>query len=129
MRHLFNIINMGYITHMKKVKVIFKKKYISILEKLLRLNIISNFTIKKYVILIELRYFMNKPLFSFLLKSKPGNKLYNKISYFYTKKYNYHSTLTLFSTSVGILTKEESIYKNMGGEFLCEILFLKNNFK
>jgi len=48
---------------------------------------------------------------------------------FIKKKKSYHSNfcitnLSLFFTSKGLLTEEEAIFKNVGGEFLVDILFL-----
>ena len=63
MEKLFNVLNIGYITNSSEVKVIFKKKYIFVLEKLLKINCIKSYTFDKNFIHISLRYYNNKPLF------------------------------------------------------------------
>lgn len=122
MEKLFNIINVGYMTNSLIVKVKFKKKYFFILEKLLKLNCIDSFTFNKNFIFIKLRYFQNKPLFFFLIKSTNGNKIFNK--FFKNIKNSYSSNLSLFFTDKGFLTLEETFFKKIGGEFVVDILFL-----
>lgn len=125
MHKLFNELNIGYSINSSVVKVVFKKKYIFLLEKLLRINCISSFTIKDNFIYVKLRYFKNKPLFSFLIKSRGGNKIYKKIKVKTDKNMkNVYSNLSLFFTSHGLLTTEELFYKNIGGEHVVDILFL-----
>ena len=122
MEKLFNIINVGYMTNSLIVKVKFKKKYFFILEKLLKLNCIDSFTFNKNFIFIKLRYFQNKPLFFFLIKSTNGNKIFNK--FFKNIKNSYSSNLSLFFTDKGFLTLEETFFNKIGGEFVVDILFL-----
>jgi ribosomal protein S8 len=122
MENLFNSLNLGYITNTSVVKISLKKKYILILEKLLRLNCINGYSIEANFVFVKLRYFQNKPLFFFSMKSKNGNKIYKKKTSFHS---NFCITnLSLFFTSKGLLTKEEAVFKNVGGEFLVDILFL-----
>lgn len=109
-------------TNSSEVKVIFKKKYIFILEKLLNLNCIQSFTFNENFIFIKLRYYKNKPLFFFLLKSKGGNKIYKKFSK--NLEYSHHSSLSLFFTDKGLLTLQETFFKKVGGEHIVDILFL-----
>jgi ribosomal protein S8 len=122
MEKLFNVLNIGYMTNAQKVKVVFKKKYIFILEKLLKINCIQGFTFDENFIFIKLRYYKNKPLFFFLMKSKSGNKIYKN----FIKKLDsaYHLNLSLFFTDKGLLTIEETFLKKVGGEFVVDILFL-----
>lgn len=122
MEKLFNVLNMGYITNSSNVKIVFKKKYIFILEKLLRINCIQGFTFDENFIFIKLRYYKNKPLFFFLMKSKGGNKIYKK--FLKTFKPSQHSNLSIFFTDKGLLTLEETFFKKVGGEHLVDILFL-----
>ena len=65
MEKLFNALNIGYITNSSEVKVVFNKKFILILEKLLKINCIESFTFDENFIFIKLRYYKNKPLFFF----------------------------------------------------------------
>jgi hypothetical protein len=122
MEKLFNIINVGYMTNSLIVKVKFKKKYFFILEKLLKLNCIDSFTFNNNFIFIKLRYFQNKPLFFFLIKSTTGNKIFKK--FFKNIKNSYSSNLSLFFTDKGLLTLEETFFNKIGGEFIVDILFL-----
>lgn len=128
MNKLFNIVNIGYSINSLFVKVPFKKKYIYILEKLLKINCIASYNIKKDYIIITLRYYKNKPLFNFLIVSSGGNKVYKKciIKDKNNLKFS-NSTLSLFFTSYGLLTQEEIFYKNTGGEHLVDIVFLNTN--
>jgi hypothetical protein len=124
MEKLFNILNMGYLTNASQVKVCFKKKYIFILEKLLKINCIKSYTFDKNFIYISLRYYKNKPLFFFLIKSKGGNKMYKK--FFENAEYSKQivSNLSLFFTDKGLLTLQETFLKKVGGEHIVDILFL-----
>lgn len=122
MEKLFNILNVGYLTNSFEVKVVFKKKYIYILEKLLKINCIQSFTFDENFIFIKLRYYKNKPLFFFLIKSKSGNKIYKK--FFDKFTFSYNSSLSLFFTHKGLLTLEETFFKKVGGEHVVDILFL-----
>jgi hypothetical protein len=123
MDKLFNIINVGYATNSSEVKVVFKKKYIFVLEKLLKLNCIDNYIINKDFILIKLRYFQNDPLFFFSIRSKAGNKMYKKFSSS-SKNLNFSSNLSLFFTNKGLLTGEELFFNKLGGEHIVDVLFL-----
>jgi len=123
MEKLFNILNMGYATNAFEVKVPFKKKYIFILEKLLKINCIKSYTFDKNSFLIKLRYYRNKPLFFFLMKSKSGNKIY-KSFFKNTEQVHQASVLSLFFTDKGLLTLQETIFNKIGGEHVVDILFL-----
>lgn len=123
MEKLFNAINMGYITNSSEVKVVFKKKFIFVLEKLLKINCIKSFTFDENFIFIDLRYYKNKPLFFFLVKSKRGNKMYKGFS----KNVDYSkqiANLSLFFTDKGLLTTQETFFKKVGGEHIVDIIFL-----
>jgi len=109
-------------TNTSIVKISLKKKYILVLEKLLKLNCINGYSINGNFVFVKLRYFQNKPLFFFSMKSKSGNKIYKKYSSLYSSFCTIN--LSLFFTSKGLLTKEEAIFKNVGGEYLVDILFL-----
>ena len=123
MEKLFNVINMGYNTNVNEVKVVFKKKYVLILQKLLQLNCVDSYTFEKNLIKIKLRYFQNKPLFFFLIKSRGGNKIYKNF-FFDKKKFNYAINISLLFTDKGLLTSEEAFFKKVGGEYIVDILFL-----
>ena len=123
MEKLFNILNIGYMTNSHTVKVVFKRKYISILEKLLKLNCINSYFLENNYIFIRLRYFQNKPLFFFNIKSKSGNKIYKKFSSLNISS-KYTINLSLLYTDSGLLTFEEAIFKKIGGEHIVDILFL-----
>ena len=84
MENLFNSLNLGYITNTSVVKISLKKKYILILEKLLRLNCINGYSIENNFVFVKLRYFQNKPLFFFSMKSKNGNKIYKRKTSFHS---------------------------------------------
>lgn len=121
MEKLFNIINVGYMNNSSEVKVIFKKKYLFVLEKLLKINCIHSYTLDENFIFIKLRYYKNKPLFFFLVRSKPGNKIYKKFKDFFDFDHSYFS---LFFTNRGLLTSQEIIFNNVGGEHVVDIFFI-----
>ena len=123
MEKLFNALNIGYITNSSEVKVVFNKKFILILEKLLKINCIESFTFDENFIFIKLRYYKNKPLFFFLIKSKRGNKIYKD----FCKNVDYSkqiSNISLFFTDKGLLTTQESFFKKVGGEHIVDIVFI-----
>lgn len=122
MEKLFNVLNVGYMTNASNVKIVFKKKYIFILEKLLKINCIHSFTFDENFIFIKLRYYKNKPLFFFLMKSKGGNRIFKK--FFKNFGFTNYSNLSLFFTDKGLLTMEETFFKKVGGEHVVDILFL-----
>lgn len=124
MEKLFNVLNIGYITNSSEVKVIFKKKYIFVLEKLLKINCIKSYTFDKNFIHISLRYYNNKPLFFFLIKSKSGNKIYRSFLKNIIHSKQVSTSLSLFFTDKGLLTLQETFFKKVGGEHIVDILFL-----
>jgi ribosomal protein S8 len=122
MEKLFNILNVGYMTNSPEIKVVFKKKYLFVLEKLLKINCIDSYTFDKNFIIVRLRYYKNKPLFFFSMRSKAGNKIYKKISNDISQFS--HSHFSLFFTNKGLLTFQEAVFKNVGGEHVVDILFI-----
>jgi len=122
MEKLFNTLNVGYMTNAPEVKIVFKKKYLFILEKLLKINCIHSYAFDKHYIFIKLRYYNNKPLFFFSIQSKSGNRIYRKMF----KDFNHldHSHLSLFFTNKGLLTLQEIIFNGVGGEHVVDIFFI-----
>lgn len=124
MHKLCSIINNGYSSNYKVVKVLFKKKYIYVLEKLFKYNCISNYKINGNYIEIELKYFNNKPIFKLVLNSTNSNKKYYKV--YNLKKINKSNNLNMYSTNKGFLVNDEVLYKNEGGNFILRVEFINN---
>lgn len=120
MDRLFSEINNCYNLKYSEALVKYKKKYLGILNKLSKLNLIKYYKIKKNYIHIYLKYWQNKPLFIFKNYYFKSNLKFTKLNQL---KINFiiNSSLKLYSTSVGILTFEEMILKKLGGKLLVEI--------
>lgn len=120
MDRLFSEINNCYNLKYSEALVKYKKKYLGILNKLSKLNLIKYYKIKKNYIHIYLKYWQNKPLFIFKNYYFKSNLKFTKLNQL---KINFiiNSSLKLYSTSLGILTFEEMILKKLGGKLLVEI--------
>ncbi len=120
MNRLFSEINNCYNLKYSEALVKYKKKYLGILNKLSKLNLIKYYKIKKNYIHIYLKYWQNKPLFIFKNYYFKSNLKFTKLNQL---KINFiiNSSLKLYSTSLGILTFEEMILKKLGGKLLVEI--------
>lgn len=120
MNRLFSEINNCYNLKYSEALVKYKKKYLGILNKLSKLNLIKYYKIKSNYIHIYLKYWYNKPLFVFKNYYLKSNMKYNKIKNL-KKNFIINSSLRLYSTVLGILTLEEMIIKNLGGKLLVNI--------
>ena len=120
MDRLFSEINNCYNLKYSEALIKYKKKYLGILNKLSKLNLIKYYKIQKNYIHIYLRYWQNKPLFIFKNYYFKSNLKFTKLNQL---KINFiiNSSLKLYSTSLGILTFEEMILKKLGGKLLVEI--------
>ena len=126
MHKLFSEINNCYNLRYEEASVKYKKKYIGILNKMDKLNLIKYYKIKNNYIYIYLRYLNNKPLFIFKNYYTSSNFRYLKLKYL---KVNFTLTnsLKLYSTTDGILTFDEMVIKNIGGKLLVDIQFYGKN--
>ena len=126
MHKLFSEINNCYNLRYFEASVKYKKKYIGILNKLDQFNLIKSYKIKNNYIYIYLKYLNNKPLFILKNYFSPSNFKYMKLKYL---KINYtvNNSLRLYSTTLGILTFEEMVLKNLGGKLLVDIQFNGKN--
>nr|QFQ52421.1 hypothetical protein [Paramoeba aparasomata] len=122
MDRLFSEINNCYNLKYLEASVLYKKKYLGILNKFAKLNLIKYYTIKDKYIYIYLRYWQNKPLFVLQNYYFKSNLHYLKLKFL---KINFiiNQSLRLYSTSEGILTWEEMVLKNVGGKLLVNIKF------
>jgi small subunit ribosomal protein S8 len=93
----------------------------AILEVLKRKHFISNFNIEGAIPKKNLVIELNPEKSDLTLKriSKPGQRIYLKKSEI-KKSYGGLGTLIL-STPKGIITDEEAIKQNLGGELICEV--------
>jgi ribosomal protein S8 len=126
MNTLVNRINTGYISNIDKVKIPFKTKYLPILDKLTRLNLIGNYKVDTYSITIFLRYYNNKPLIFLETVSLQSYKQYKKIKRI-NKKSTKDTDLNIFSTNIGILVNEEMQLFNIGGKSLFKVHYYYKN--
>ena len=126
MHKLFSEINNCYNLRYSEASVKYKKKYIGILNKMDKLNLIKYYKIKNNYIYIYLRYLNNKPLFIFKNYYSSSNFKYLKLK---SLKVNFTLTnsLKLYTTNNGILTFDEMVIKNVGGKLLVDIQFNGKN--
>lgn len=126
MHKLCSTINNGYSSNYKTVKVLFKKKYIYVLDKLLKYNCINFYKVSNDSIEINLKYYNNKPIFRLKLNSTNSNKQYFKLYHIKTKVKMKNNNLNVYSTNKGFLLNDEILYKNVGGNFLIKVEFINN---
>lgn len=96
------------------------KKILTIIEKagFIRNLLVIKISKTKKIIVYKLQYVKNKPLINNItFYSKPGKRLYIKKKDI-KKLPNRQITTYMLSTNYGILTDEEAISKNTGGELL-----------
>jgi len=109
------------------VDIRFKKKYIYILNELVRLNLIKNFNYNKYYIKVYLRYYENKPMFFIKSVTTQGNKVYlnyNKVKGLYK---NNGVDLDIFSSNIGLFSEKNILFlKNIGGLYSVKVKLLCN---
>lgn len=126
MHKLFSEINNCYNLKYTEASVKYKKKYIGILNKMNKLNLIKYYKIKNNYIYIYLRYLNNKPLFVLRNYYASSNFKYLKLKCLKVN-FNFKSNLKLYSTNEGVFTLDEMIIKNLGGKLLVDILFNEKN--
>jgi hypothetical protein len=108
------------------VDIKFKKKYIHILNELLKLNLIKFYNFNKKFIRIYFRYYKNRSIFFLDCKITYGKKnflSFNKIKFLYNN-YNDNS-LDIFSSSIGNFCEKNILYLNeKGGLYILKIKIL-----
>lgn len=121
--NMISIIKNGYNLKLTKVEIMNSKICLNILLILYRLGFIKGYLIKnKKTIIIFLKYINNKPVIRNIVRiSSPGKRIYMNI-----KKFKYHlkkksNGFYIFSTSKGLLTDEEVLFFNIGGEVLLKV--------
>lgn len=121
--NMISIIKNGYNLKLTKVEIMNSKICLNILLILYRLGFIKGYLIKnKKTIIIFLKYINNKPCIRNIVRvSSPGKRIYINI-----KKFRYHlkkksNGFYIFSTSKGLLTDEEALFFNIGGEILLKV--------
>ena len=120
----FSEINNCYNLRYAEACIKYKKIYVILLKKLMEFNLIKNYKIIKNNIYIYLRYYNNKPIFFFKHYYHKSNFKYYTIDKIRKK---YRKSFNLYFTSLGILTFEEMIIKNVGGKLLVSIDFYNKN--
>ena len=125
---LCNRINNGYIGNIMEVFIPNKKKYLPVLEKLCELNYIGGFRVEEKRINIVLRYYNGKPLIYMEPISTSGGKQYHKLKTIKNKnKIRYFFNPNLYSTSNGLLFRDEMLLLSIGGKGYLKIYFLYRN--
>ena len=122
-------INNGYRAHYKTVEVKFKKIYIFVLLKLKSLNYINSFIIKGNKIIINLRYYNNKPLFFLKLISTSGNNIFYRLKKVKKLYLNQNLNTQLLFTSNGCVTLDEAVWLNKTGLAVIEVQLLSKNME
>lgn len=126
MNKLFTEINNCYTLKFPIVYIKFKKIYINILNKMFKLGLINSFKVSKYKVIINLKYFRNKPLFFFKNHYTSGN--FSNLKYINIRRnIKLSGGLKLYLTNKGILTLEELVINKVGGKLLVHIGFIGKN--
>lgn len=119
-----NQINNALNQNFSYIDIKFKKKYIYILNELLKLNLIKIFNFNKKYIRIYFRYYQNKPIFfleSKITFSKKSFLSLNKIK----NLCNNYSSLDIFSSNGENFCEKNIIYfKEKGGLYIMKIKML-----
>jgi len=126
MSKLFTEINNCYTLKFPIACIKFKRIYVEILNKMVKLNLIRSFKINNYKIIINLKYFRNKPLFIFKNYYRTSNFL-NLKNKNIRKNIKLSGGLKFYLTNIGILTFEELVINKIGGKLLVHIEFLGKN--
>jgi ribosomal protein S8 len=120
--HINNALNQNF----SFVDIKFKKKYIYILNELLRLNLIKFFNFNKKNIRVYFRYFKNKSIFSLDCKITQGQKhflSYKRINNLYNNQND--NSIRIFSSSNNSFCEKNILYLNqVGGLYILKINIL-----
>jgi hypothetical protein len=125
--HIFcNKINNALNNKFVFIDLRFKKKYIYVLNELVRLNLIKSFFLKKDFIRIYFRYYSNKSIF-FLTCEFLSSNLKNVSKKFIEKKIkNENGSLYFFFSSKLSLNEKNLLFlKGIGGVFALRVNFFK----
>lgn len=114
-------LRVGLLNRHKQVRVVFTVKNYRFLELLSILGLIESFFILNSVeLVVQLKYSGNKSLIQRIyVCSTPGRRKYLQVKELNTV---YPNELLILSTSQGLLTRDEALIKNIGGELLCRIV-------
>jgi hypothetical protein len=108
------------------IDLCFKKKYIYILNELLRLNLIKSFFFNKNKIRIYFRYYNNKSIF--FLNCKISSSYIKNYNYnFIKKKVKYENSFLDFFFSSNFSLKEKNLlfFKGIGGVYVLRTFFFE----
>lgn len=120
---MISTIKVGSNARLLEVSVQNSKICINVLKILYNLGYIRGFIVKdKRVIIILLKYINNKPVIrNISVISTPGRRMYTQYKNLKHKLKNKDSGYFILSTSKGVITDEESLFFNVGGELLLKI--------
>ena len=125
--HLFcNKINNALIKNFIFVDICFKKKYIYILNELLRLNLIKSFFFNKNKIRIYFRYYNNKSIF--FLNCKMTSSYVKNVNFkFIEKKFKFENSFLdfFFSSKLSLNEKNLLFLKSIGGIYVLRTVFFE----
>lgn len=121
--NMVSIIKMGYNLKLQKVEILNSSLCVKVLLLLYKLGYIKGYTVKdKKSIIVFLKYINNKPCIRNIYRvSTPGRRVYltlNKLKKNLRRKNN---GFYIFSTNRGLLTDEEVLTFNLGGEVLLKV--------
>jgi hypothetical protein len=125
--HLFcNKINNALEKNFIFVDLCFKKKYIYILNELLRLNLIKSFFFNKNKIRVYFRYYNNKSIF--FLNCKIKSSYVKNVNFkFIEKKFKYENSFLdfFFSSKLSLNEKNLLFLKGVGGVYVLRTVFFE----
>jgi small subunit ribosomal protein S8 len=121
--NMVSIIKNGYNLKLKTVEISNSILCTKVLLILYRLGFINGYYIKnKMKVIVYLKYINNRPCIRNIVRvSTPGHRVYMTISKFKTHLKKKGHGFFIFSTNKGLLTDEEVLNFNIGGEVLLRV--------
>jgi hypothetical protein len=122
MHKLCNQINIAQKKNYIFLDIKYKKKYIYILNVLLKMNLIKNFSFNKNFIRINLRYFKNRSIFYLTCKQTSSKNDYFKLNNIEKDIKNKNDFIDIYSCSLfGYNEKNILFLKGTGGLLVLKI--------
>lgn len=121
--NMASIIKVGCNAKLLQVVIQNSKICVQVLSILYRLGYIRGFTIRdKKSIVVLLKYINNKPIIRNInVVSTPGRRIYLNYKRIESELKKKDSGFLILSTSKGIITDEETVMFNVGGEALIKV--------
>lgn len=121
--NMVSIIKTGYNLKLSKVEIANSSVCVNVLLLLYKLGYIKGYFVKdKKKVIIFLKYINNKPCIRNIYRvSTPGRRVYLTIKKLKENIKRKNNGFYIFSTNKGLLTDEEVLAFNLGGEVLLKV--------